>query len=238
MTEKQTVRITFPEGFTVFQTANLLEEKGICSAEDFMEAANSLPKNFELTSNLKNAKNRIFKLEGYLFPDTYDFYKGEGAQNALWRFLKNTQIKLSKKDMARAKELGYSMDEVITLASVIQAEAGTPDEMKKVSSVFHNRLNSSYGRLESDATVLYIKEKLAAVIPEKDRGAHYEHYSTYGENGLPVGAICNPGRSAIDAALYPDHTNYMFFVTGKEDGKYYYANTFEQHKKNVKLAGW
>lgn len=238
-TEKPSVRITFPEGYTILQIAKLLESKGVCSSTDFLELTKKAPQNFALASEIKSPENRIFLLEGYIYPDTYDFYVGEGAQNALLRFLKNTSAKITQEDKARATELGYTIDEIITLASIIQSEAGNPAEMKKVSSVFHNRLNSSYKKLESDVTILYIKDKLSTVITdEAQRSAYYKLYSTYEIAGLPVGAICNPGRAAINAALYPDQTDYMFFVTDKNNGSYYYASTFAQHKKNCKIAGW
>ncbi len=238
-TEKPSVRITFPEGYNVLQIAQLLESKGVCSANDFIALTKKAPENFPLASEIKNGENRVFLLEGYIFPDTYDFYVGEGAENALFRFLKNTSSKITDEDIARAAELGYTMDEIITLASVIQSEAGNPAEMKKVSSVFHNRLNSSYKKLESDVTILYIKEKLASIITdENQRNFYYQYYNTYSISGLPVGAICNPGRAAINAALYPDETDYYFFVTDKNTGAYYYAKTFSEHQQNCKTAGW
>lgn len=238
-TEKPSVRITFPEGYTVLQVATLLEDKGVCTANDFLAAANTLPADYDLTAELKNTENRIFLLEGYIFPDTYDFYVGEGAQNALWRFLKNTSSKITQEDKDRAAQLGYSIDEILTLASIIQSEAGESSEMKTVSSVFHNRLKSSYQKLESDVTILYIKEKLSSVITDDtQKDFYYNFYSTYVVSGLPIGAICNPGRAAITAALYPNETDYYFFVTDKTTGEYYYSKTFTEHKQNCTLAGW
>ncbi|MEG0978683.1 MAG: endolytic transglycosylase MltG [Oscillospiraceae bacterium] len=238
-TQKPSVKITFPEGYNVLQVAQLLEKNKVCSANEFLELTKKAPANFPLVAELKNPQNRIFLLEGYIFPDTYDFYVGEGAQNALLRFLKNASSKITKEDLSRATELGYTMDEIITLASIIQSEAGNPAEMKKVSSVFHNRINSSYKKLESDVTILYIKDKLSSVITDQaQRDAYYKLYSTYELAGLPAGAVCNPGRAAITAALYPDQTEYFFFVTDKNSGSYYYAKTFAEHKKNCQLAGW
>lgn len=238
-TQKPSVRITFPEGYTVLQVATLLEKKGVCTANDFLALADTLPADYDLTAELKNTDNRIFLLEGYIFPDTYDFYVGEGAQNALWRFLKNTSSKITQEDRARAAQLGYTIDEVLTLASIIQSEAGESSQMKSVSSVFHNRLKSSYQKLESDVTILYIKEKLSSIITDDaQKETYYSFYSTYAVSGLPIGAICNPGRAAITAALYPNETEYYFFVTDKTTGEYYYSKTFTEHKQNCKLAGW
>lgn len=238
-TQRQTVKITFPEGHNVLQVAQLLEQNGVCNAGEFMELARETPENFAFAEGIKNSQSRVFALEGYIFPDTYDFYVGESAQNALMRFLKNMSSKITQEDIDRATELGYTIDDIITLASIIQSEAGELAEMKKVSSVFHNRLNSPYNKLESDVTVLYIKEKLASIMPDQEtKDQYYKFYNTYSISGLPVGAICNPGRDAITAALYPDMTDYYFFVTDKNDGSYYYARTYEEHRKNCKIAGW
>ena len=139
---------------------------------------------------------------------------------------------------ARAKELGYSVDEIITLASVIQAEAGDKKEMGKVSSVLHNRIESpDYGKLQCDVTINYVNENiLVSPYVEGYKAGYSEYYNTYKRSGLPVGAICNPGLDAINAALYPEDTDYFYFVTDK-DWNYYYASTYEEHLKNCKICG-
>lgn len=133
----------------------------------------------------------------------------------------------------RADKLGMSMHEVLTLASIIQKEAGNIEEMKKVSSVFHNRLNSSSLRmLQSDVTVWY---PYATKEDVEDLNAFKGTYNTYDLEGLPPGPVCNPGAEAIEAALYPDDTGYYYFVTDKNN-KYYYAYTFEEHQYNCNVA--
>lgn len=238
-TEKPSVKISFPEGYTVIQIADLLEEKGVCNAKEFIDLSKTVRENFSYSKLIENPKNRVFTLEGYIYPDTYDFYLNEGAVNAMNRFLSNFSRNITQEDKNRAESLGMTIDDVITLASVIQSEAGVASEMKKVSSVFHNRLNRSYNRLESDVTILYITKKLDKVITDKkEKDKYLKLYNTYDISGLPEGPICNPGRAAITAALYPDQTDYLFFVTDKNTNEYYYAKTFSQHKINCNKAGW
>ena len=238
-TEPPTVRITFPEGYTILQIAELLEEKGVCSANDFTELCKTVPEGYSALLGNVSAENKIFVLEGYIFPDTYDFYIGEGAKNALSRFLGNTRSKITQQDFARAEELGYTMDEIFTLASIIQSEAGIASEMPKVSSVFHNRLNSQasgFPYLGSDVTRHYIEKKMKQYI--EDHELEYETlFAAYCTNdgydnktqGLPAGPICNPGMSAIEAALYPDDTEYLYFFTDP-DGGFHYNTSLKSHQ--------
>ena len=131
-TEDPVVRVTFPEGLTSVEIAEKLEANGVCPAADFMEEVknfNAVKDAYACLASVKNADQRAFALEGYVFPDTYDFYRGESAASALKRFLSNANRKLTDERAARAKELGYTMDEIVTLASIIQEEAGDPNEM-------------------------------------------------------------------------------------------------------------
>lgn len=239
-TESLTVTVTFPEGYTALEIAERLEENKVCSAADFMKAAQSkeLAEEYGFFSETENTENRAFLLEGYIFPDTYEFYKGESAESAISRFLSNAKSKLTDEMKERAKKLGYSIDEIISLASVIQAEAGDKKEMGKVSSVLHNRIESpDYGKLQCDVTINYVNENiLDSPYLDGDKTRFSEYYNTYKKSGVPVGAICNPGLDAINAALYPEDTDYFYFVTDK-DWNYYYASTYEEHLKNCKKCG-
>lgn len=244
-TAKATVSVTFPEGYSAYQIARKLEENNVCTAKDFMAALNDsayiMSLNYSFIPMIDNISQRAFILEGYIFPDTYEFYIGESAEMALARFLANTDKKLTEELYMRSNELGYSLDEMIALASVIQKEAGKKEEMHKVSSVFHNRLTEPHlgtnGMLQSDVTVLYLKEYIfSSPYLTGDTKKYTEFYDTYEKAGLPVGAICNPGMDAILAALYPDDTPYFYFVTDSEKN-YYYAITYNEHKKNCRLCG-
>ncbi len=237
----ETVRITFPEGYSCVQIAEKLEENNVCSARDFLSVLNSssfiFSKGYKFIPYIDNISQRAFKLEGYIFPDTYEFYIGENAKTTVSRFLQNTNTKFSDEYYERAKQLGYTIDEIITLSSVIQKEAGDKNEMKKVSSVLHNRLNSKkYKSLQCDVTVNYINNYVTDSSYITDTTVDYaNNYNTYKCVGLPVGAICNVGTDAIEAALYPDDTDYFFFVTDSEMN-YYYAKTYEEHKRNCSFA--
>lgn len=240
-TEDPTVRVTFPEGYTAKQIAEKLEENGVCSAKDFMALVQGqyhAALSYGFIPGIENAENKAFVLEGYIFPDTYDFYKGESAEAALARFLKNTDAKLTQEYSLRAAELGYTMDEIITLASIIQEEAGNPEEMPLVSSVLHNRIESpDYGKLQCDVTINYVNDCIKdSPYLTGDTEKYSELYNTYKCDGLPVGAICNPGIDAIEAALYPADTNYYFFVTDS-DWNYYYAETYAEHQQNCRNVG-
>lgn len=234
-----TVRITFPEGYTVYQMGQLLEQKGVCTAMDFYTAANTPVEGIEIT----NPDERAFLLEGYLFPDTYDFYLNESADSVIKRFTDNFKSKITDEYTQKAESIGYTFDEMLTLASIIQKECDFDiDECKNVSSVFHNRLKASKNTyLGSDVTYFYLKnmaDYLGGADSENfDRLLeNYYTYSPY-RKGLPAGSICNPGIKAIEAALNPNDTDYQYFLTDKSGTKFYYAATYEQHLKNGKEAG-
>ena len=233
-----TVTVTIPEGTSASQIAELLEEKGVCSAQDFLSAVNN-PENLSLISeNIENADERAFLLEGYLFPDTYEFYLNSSGQSALKRFTDNLNAKLKPEYYDRARALGYTMDEIITIASIIQEEAGNPAEMNDVSSVIHNRLDSyDYPYIQCDVAIVYLERYVKPYFTEEEYEELTYNYNIVSKRrGLPAGAITNPGTAAIEAALYPSDTDYYYFVTD-EDGNYYYANTYAGHRENCRKAG-
>lgn len=225
-----TVTVTFREGLTLTETAKLLEENGVCYAQDFIIAAGAPQGEYEFLSGIDNPQERPFPLEGYIFPDTYEFYYDMDPQAVLDKFLKNYQSKIKPEYIERANELGYTMDEVLRIASIIQEEALT-HEMKTVSSVLHNRLDSDYGKLECDVTIFYLNESVAPYVD--DVSVYTELYNAYKRKGLPAGPITNVGTAAIEAALYPEDTDYYFFLTDSEMN-FYYAVTWEEHSANVK----
>ncbi len=245
VTARATVRVTVPEGLAVYEIAQLLEKEGVCSSADFIAAVNAPPPGNVFAAAILNAGERPFLLEGYVFPDTYDFYVGEPAEKALGRFLSNMESKLTPADYARATELGYTMDEIITIASLIQAESGIKEEDAKVSAVIYNRLASKdLPRLQLDASRDYLNELQNdkdgdAVIP----GARKKYdalYNTYVCKRLPAGPICNPGRGSIAAALYPatleetDNVAYYYYFTYAGQN-FYYSTTYEEHSRELKI---
>ncbi len=232
-----TVRVTFPEGKTVLQIAQMLEENGVCASADFLQAVRDSDSAYAAALR---EEDRPFLLEGYVFPDTYEFYKNESASTALSRFLSNFSVKFSDAQQARARELGMTTDEVLTLASIIQSEAGIPSEMPRVSAVLHNRLRQGI-RLQCDVTYFYLENTVMPYLcPDGWDDEVYEKYAdlyyTYRFSGLPQGAICNPGSDAIEAALYPADTDDLYFVSDA-DGNYYYSATFEKHQQICRQIG-
>ncbi len=236
-----TATVTFPEGFTSVQIAERLEENSVCSAADFLKLVNNedfiLSLGYTFTEFIPEAE-RAFLLEGYVFPDTYEFYLGDSAENVLKKILRNTSAKLTGEYTLRAKELGYTLDEIITMASIIQEEAYTNESMHLISSVLHNRINSpDYGKLQCDVTIHYVNDYiLNSPYLFGDMEKYKELYNTYKCTGLPEGPVCCPGIDAIEAALYPEESNYYYFVTDK-DWNYYFSETYAEHRAKCKDVG-
>ncbi|MBR5773700.1 MAG: endolytic transglycosylase MltG [Clostridia bacterium] len=234
----ETVRLSFPEGYTIQQIANKLEENGVCSASNFLAAIKVVDfSGYDFVKKI-DYTDKYLALEGYIFPDTYDFYLNDNAANVVRRFLDNFEVRFTEDMEARAKELGMTIDEVIIFASIVQMEAGDPKEMGRVASVFHNRLNNTaatQGRLESDVTINYVEQYIRPNVDASEMDAYSFNYNTYKCIGIPAGAVCNPGLAAINATLYPAETNYYFFVTDVL-GNYYYATTLAEHNENVAKA--
>jgi UPF0755 protein len=174
-----------------------------------------------------------------LFPDTYDFYKDEDPEQAIQKLVSNANKKLTADIRNKAAAQKMSVDQLMTLASMIQAEAANKDDMYQISSVFHNRLASKGEgdllRLRSDPTTYY-PYRTKAAVPSNIRNTYKSKYDTYTIEGLPAGPICNPGEKAIDAALNPNSTNYYYFCHNS-DKKAYYASTLPVHRRNLKEAG-
>lgn len=303
-----TVNIRFTEGMTILEIADKLAENKVCDKDEFLELCNSdtFDEDFTfLTANRPKVNETYYKLEGYLFPDTYEFYQGEKATTTIYRFLNNYETRMyytkqrieikeeepeeeeytgpkakldeygnvmydddgnviyesdtdtnkNKKTKKyekltieeQAAKKGMTMDQLMTLASMIQSEAATNEDMYNVSSVFHNRLatlsNDGYsaygeyirGMLDSDPTMYYPYKKTTK--PDKFEST----YNTYKNAGLPAGPVCNPGMEAIKAALYPNDTTYYYFchksATEDSDAVPYYASTSGDHQYNLALAG-
>ena len=233
--QEQVATVRLIEGWTLREIANELEKNKICNAEEFIKYLNTGEFNYEFIDQLPDSELKFYNLEGYIFPDTYEFYIGESVENVAAKFLNNFNRKLTEEMEAKRMKFNLTLDELITLASIIQKEAGEPDEMAIVSSVFHNRLNRSdiYPMLQSDVTIFYANSLKR--YSETVNQPMYDAYNTYVSNGLPIGPICNPGLDAIEAALNPAESNYYFFVTDV-NGKYYYSETTDEHNANVTLA--
>ena len=244
-----TVTVMIPEGYNAQQIGQLLEENLVCRADDFEKYYRSKLEKYDFEEQITVTENRFYALEGYLFPDTYEFYviddlpdkpsmdTSQYAKQAAEKMYSNFQNKITKKMYARAKELGMTFDEVVTLASIIQKEGTNEENMANISSVFHNRLENmyEYPHLQSDTTDNYIEDVIRPNIPSSSL-ALFENvitaYDTYTCEGLPAGPICSPGLEAINAALYPAETDYYYFLSSS-DGVFYYASTVEKHEQNI-----
>ena len=250
----ETVRLTFPEGTTAIAIARKMEEAGLCSAEDFLKEANegdfSAYTFWQYVPEDKDAPDRFMKCEGYLFPETYEFLKDDTVHNYVATFYAQFDAQITDAMYAKLKEQGMTLNELVTLASFVQEEAGNSQD-SNVAQVFRNRLaeGSPYPRLQSntssyvqsDADNNYLWNWVAPYyggwddIPENILAA----YDTYSCTGLPAGPISNPGFAAIKAALEPqpdeEAKNAYFFVTDLK-GNYYYAHTLAEHNANCKTA--
>lgn len=237
-TSRNEISVTFPEGFTLYEMAKRLEEKGVCSAQAFIEAAdNTEDFGYAFEKDLKDDPLKYHRLEGFLFPDTYYFYENDIPENVIKKMLDNYEKKIESY-RTRMKELGMTEEDTIRLASIVQQEAGKTTEMAKVSSVYHNRLENpgAYPLLQADPTRVYareLKEQMGTEVNQQILNA----YDTYKSGGLPPGAICNPGEDAIKAALYPENTDYYFFCSNLNTHQFYYAQTYEEHQANLRKAG-
>ncbi len=252
----ETVEVTIPEGtgindftknvngekVTVPGIATLLENAGVCTRSEFLYALEEAETDSKLLSCADDLKT-YRSLEGYLFPETYSFYCFDDGQEcarlAVDKMLKESEKRITDNMFERAEELGYSMNKILTMASIIQMEAGIEikdenaklkltEEMKNVASVFYNRLNSAEtgGTLGSSPTCYY--------------GNSYKHddgrYDTYKIKGLPPGPLCSPGIDAINAALYPtENSPYYYFVTDSSGNFYYHKTLAEQNETIARL---
>lgn len=234
---EMTTTVTVPEGYTVTQIAQLLEEKNVCSRSDFLEYVKNPPKEVLDKLGIKDISKKIYALEGYIFPDTYEFYRNEKPEVVAAKFINNFLVRVTDEMYEKANSLGYTMDEIITMASIIQKEAGLIEENAKVASVIYNRLNDGM-QIQCDVTSNYL-EKYVKPYVDNFLEDFENNYDTFKCAALPSGAICNPGVECIKAALEPAETDYFFFVTDSEDvTKFYFSKTYDEHISNCHIAGY
>lgn len=232
---KDTVRVTFPEGWTIAQIFEKIEKYNVCTAEKLYANLDIVGKQYDFFEDIETSSSRYLTLEGYLYPDTYDFYIGESASSVIKKLLNNFQSKWTEEYEKKAKQLGMTQDQVIILASIIQREAKNKSQMADISSVLHNRLadSATYPQLQMNSTKDYITAtKEYGVFTDYYYSLYLEAYNTYSAQGLPPGAICNPGNDAINAALNPSDTNYYFFCHDT-DGNIYLARTASEQQANI-----
>ena len=231
-----TTRITFIEGSTLSDCFKLLEENGVASYDSLMECAQNYDfSKYKIYSDIPEDEKRCFKLEGYLFPDTYDFFLDEAPESVIGRFLSNSDVKITDEMRDRAKELGYTMDEIMVIASVIQAEGAFESDAATIAGIIYNRLEDGI-KLQMDSTYFYVEDDIASYVGEENTDSYKEIYDTYTCYSLPQGPVCNPGMFAINAALYPEETGYYYFCHDNA-GNTYYATNYSDHLANCRKAG-
>jgi UPF0755 protein len=221
--DTNSVRFTIPEGFELRQIADRLEAQGLINKDEFYDAVNKAEYKY---SFIKDIPNREEKLEGYLFPDTYEVFKNATEQEIIDKMLGKFDKVFTEAYRQRAKELNMTLDQVITLASIIEREAKLDKDRKIISAVFHNRLSKKM-KLESCATVQYLLKEQKPVLTYKDLEVN-SPYNTYMYAGLPKGPIASPGAESIEAALYPDDVDFLFFFATK-DGSHIFSRTYQEH---------
>lgn len=265
--KRSIVRITFKEGMTADEVIDLFLENGIGTREGFVAAisdANLYDMDYRFLNELKELQaqgfeeGRKYALEGYLFPDTYDFYTDSSEVQAIAKLLDTFNVRFDDAYYLRCDELGMTVDEVITVASIVQMETKLDSEMSTVSSVYHNRLNNSasYPRLECDSTYLYAFPERRGEVTLDEMKASPNPYSTYSHDGLPPSAICSPSLNAIIAGLYPEDYKYKtdtnglivtdsdgnpvetepvkcYFMYAHPNGHHLFARTKAEHEANI-----
>ncbi len=228
------IKFTIPEGKNVAEIAKIVAQSGLCSSAEFLDAADSYDYDFIYMDELKKRDQSliIYKLEGFLFPATYEFRADTtDAHDIVAKMLATFEEYVSAELIEKAKKMGLSVNEFVSLAAVIQGEAYNTETMTGVSSVFWNRLNSSaFPRLQSDPTTNYCNDFLKG--HPKYTAAISEAYDTYRCSGIPVGAINCPGMDALNSVVAPLDTDYFYFVTDI-NGKFYFNKNLSGHNQTI-----
>lgn len=224
----ESVRFTIPEGYTIEQIADKLSEQGLVDKQRFVQLSKEGNFDFEFINEIPDNNEIKYKLEGYLFPETYEIKLGATEEEYIEKMLSQFEKEWkSEWDNVIAKN-GLTMHQIVTLSSIIEREVRVDDERPIVSGVFYNRLED-YWNLESCATVQYVLGKQKESLTYDDLEIK-DPYNTYNNYGLPPGPIGNPGRLSLGAAVYPEDNEYYFFVTKKDDsGSHYFSRTYEEH---------
>ena len=247
------VDITFPEGLSVDEMIDIFVENGIGTRKGFVEAVKSsliYDMDFAFLKALQEKEKagfdegRKYALEGYLYPDTYQFYSDASPIDAVSKLLRTFNVRFEEEYYARCDELGLTIDEIVNIASIVQKETKYSSEYPIVSSLYHNRLANpaSFPRLQCDSTYLYAFPERREGLTIDEMKASESPYSTYSHDGLPPSAICNPSLDAIIAALYPNAqdssgTKYTYYyMYARPNGYHYFARTDAEHQANIARA--
>lgn len=233
--ELATVKVTIPEGKTVMETFQILAEHGVCPYETLMECAAEETFDYDFLTDIP--KGDATRLEGYLFPDTYEFYADSSPKSAISRFLDNFGNRIGDRVTEQAAAQGYTLREILTIASLIEKEAGDDLERATIASVIYNRLQStSYPYLQIDATIQYAMGEHKEHLSNEDLQVD-SPYNTYLYPGLPPGPIANPGLASIRAALSPENTGYYFYALNK-NGKHEFFSSYSAFERFINSSNF
>ena len=225
---RQTIDLTIPEGYTIDQVFQLLDDSGVSTVEKLQDMSANWDYAFDWLDPLPLGD--YHRLEGYLFPDTYTFYLGEDAKYVINKMLVNFEAKMEDYLDQFTEESTYSLHDIVTIASLIEKETDGED-YAKIASVIYNRLENTsaetQGYLQIDATLVYLNGGNTPTDADK---AIDSPYNTYLYQGLPAGPISNPGMASLYAALEPENTNYYYYVLNPETQKHEFSKTLAQHQ--------
>lgn len=222
--KKDTIKVTIPEGYEVKDIAAVLEKSGLVDKNEFIETANKGNFDYEF---LKSLPERQMRLEGYLFPDTYEFSRNATSEQIITKMLDRFDEVFNDYMRKKASVMNLTIDKVVTMASIIEREAKAAEERPMVAAVFYNRLKIKK-RLESCATIQYALGERKENLLYKDLEID-SPYNTYKNNGLPVGPIANPGKASLEAALNPANVNYLYFVLkDATSGTHAFSTNYDQ----------
>lgn len=219
------VRVTVPEGYTAKQIANTLEEAGVVTATEFLDEMNNGTFEYDF---LKDVPSRDNYLEGYLFPATYEIKAGATAHDIIVQFLDRFEIAYN--NILKGKDTDYTIDEIVTIASMVESEIQVDDERAVAAGVIYNRLKADMA-LGIDSTVQYALSTRNEVVTTTDLEVD-SPYNTYINKGLPLGPISNPGEAALEAAANPDENNYFYYVVKERgSGEHVFTETYDDFLK-------
>lgn len=228
----ETMKITVPEGYSIAQIRQMLLDEHVCTEDALDEVLNTYSFKHEFLKDELPAEEGW--LEGYLFPDTYEIYKGNATVvDTINKMLNNFESKYDDDIKAGAETLGRSMHDIVTIASLVEREAQVDSERAKIAGVIYNRLNnpSEFPYLQVDASVLYGLGRTSGPLSQEDLASDTP-YNLYTKQGLPPGPICNPGYASLYAAAHPEQHNYYYYVA-MPDGSHLFANSYEEHQTNI-----
>jgi len=227
------VEVTIPEGWTVTQIASLLAEKGLVNKDKFIQETNTGSFSYPFVENIPSSLP--YRLEGYLFPKTYQFEKGISEHAIIDRMLAQFQAEYNSAWTEQLNQRNMSIHDMITLASIVEREVSVPKERPIVAGVYYNRLKQDI-LLQADATVQYALREQKERLTYKDLEID-DVYNTYKYKGLPPGPIAAPGISSIEAVIKPAQHEFLFYVTKKDgSGEHYFSKTYNEHLKNIALS--